>query len=101
MSDLITRLRVSADNFDPWDEPVPYPALAREAATKLEKLEAENKTMRKHLGALHVYAKGEEPGRDLNEFAKQFPRTWNAIVTDNPTSFDLPDSAGDRHSADD
>ena len=58
---------------------------------QLDTLKEENKTMRKHLGALHVYATaGKNPGRDLNEFADEFPRTWNAIITDDPTSFDLP-----------
>ncbi len=63
---------------------------------ELERLKAENETMRKHFQALHNYAtvvkKGEEPGRDFSEFAKWFPRTWNAIITNKPASFDLPDS---------
>ena len=59
-----------------------------------ELIQIENETMRKNLGALHVYATaGKNPGRDLNEFAAEFPRTWNAIITDNPTSFDLPDKS--------
>ncbi len=59
--------------------------------TKMQKLQKENETMRKHIQALHVFATvGKKPDRDLNKFAGEFPRTWNAIVTNNPTSFDLP-----------
>ena len=62
---------------------------------QLETLKEENKTMRKHLSALHIYATTVETdkqlGRDLNEFAGWYPRTWNAIINDDPTSFDLPD----------
>ena len=50
----------------------------------------ENETMRKHIGALHTYVTGKKPEKDFEKFGDWFPRTWNAIVTNNPTCFDLP-----------
>ena len=55
---------------------------------KLTKVQIKGSRMRLHLHALTVFV--ETGGTDLNEFAVQFPRTWNAIITDNPASFDLP-----------
>ena len=55
----------------------------------LELQSCEGATMRKNLAALTVFI--SDGSHDLNKFAKQFPRTWNAIVTDKPTSFDLPE----------
>ena len=44
--------------------------------------------VRMHFTALNLFI--ETGGRDLCAFAQQFPRTWNALVTNNPHSFDLP-----------
>jgi len=58
------------------------------AVEAMRTLFCEGATMRKNLAALTVFI--SDGSRDLNEFAAVFPRTWNAIVTDKPTSFDLP-----------
>ena len=56
MNDLIKRLRIAADTFDPWDKtvdpldkPVPYSDLMREAANELERESSEGKIMREAL----------------------------------------------------
>lgn len=42
-----------------------------------------------HFRALSELLKEDPISRE--DFAKQYPRTYNAVVTDKPYSFDLPD----------
>ncbi len=50
--------------------------------------EDEHQRMLDHFETLRLFVR--TGGMDLTDFAAQFPRTWNAIVTGKPGSFDLP-----------
>ena len=71
------------------DAGVSYPELSAVSGRRTES--DDDQVTRNHVHALHTFV--SHGGRDLDKFAKQFPRTWNAIVRNDPTSFDLPDPA--------
>lgn len=47
-------------------------------------------TLITHFHAFKVFL--DDPDHDIEQFAKQFPRTFNALKTDDPLSFDLPET---------
>lgn len=51
-----------------------------------------------HRLTVHFYALAEMLDKKnpvtAEEFALQYPRTWNAVMTQKPLSFDLPSDAG-------
>ena len=57
------------------------------AGLKLKEAEA-------HVLTVHFYALAEMLAKKNpvtpEQFALQYPRTWNAVMTDKPLSFDLP-----------
>ncbi len=58
--------------------------------TKLLEVALEQeRRMLHHFRALGELLKGDPISRE--DFAKQFPRTHNAVMTDKPYSFDLPE----------
>ena len=58
---------------------------------RVEELEGQSRILHKNFAALHGFATEEGSSMDLGEFARHFPRTWNAIITNQPTTFELPD----------
>lgn len=60
---------------------------------ELTQAQIDGNRMRLHLHALTVFV--NTGGDNFDELAAQFPRTWNAILTNNPTSWDLPSFSGD------
>lgn len=48
----------------------------------------QERTLLIHFAALSELLKDDPVSRE--DFAKMFPRTYNAVVTDQPYSFDLP-----------
>ena len=50
-----------------------------------------------HVLTVHFYALAEMLAKknpvDPKQFVSSYPRTWNAVMTDKPLSFDLPNEA--------